>query len=138
MGGHGDDMVPLPRYTSVSGIPLTELLSKERIEELIDRTRKGGIEIVNLLGHSAYYAPAAGAVKMAGAILRNSKSLICCCAYCEKEYEVGGYFVGVPAIIGANGVERIVELELNKDERAGLDASVEHVRQLVKKVDTLL
>ncbi len=138
MGGHGDDMVPLPRYTSVSGIPLTELLSKEKIDELIERTRKGGIEIVNLLGYSAYYAPAAGAVKMAGAILRNSKSLICCCAYCEKEYEVGGYFVGVPAIIGANGVERIVELELNKYERAGLDESVEHVRQLVKKVDTLL
>lgn len=138
MGGHGDDMVPLSRYTSVGGVPLTELLSQERIDELIARTRKGGIEIVNLLGSSAYYAPAAGAVKMAGAILRNSKSFICCCAYCEKEYEVGGYFVGMPAIIGANGVERIVELELNEDERAGLDESVEHVRELVKKVDTLL
>jgi malate dehydrogenase len=138
MGGHGDDMVPLPRYTSVNGVPLTELLSEESIDEIIARTRKGGIEIVNLLGYSAYYAPAAGAVKMAGAILYNSKALICCCAYCEKEYEVGGHFVGAPAIIGANGVERIVELELNEGEHTELGESVEHVRQLVKKVDTLL
>ncbi len=138
MGGHGDDMVPLPRYTSINGIPLTELLCNDTIEKIIARTRNGGIEIVNLLGYSAYYAPAAGAVKMAKAILRNDRALICCCAYCLKEYNIGGFFVGVPVIIGTNGVERIVELELNQSENKELQVSVEHVRQLVAKVDALL
>jgi malate dehydrogenase len=138
MGGHGDDMVPLPRFTTVAGISITELLPKETIARLIERARKGGIEIVDLLGSSAYYAPAAGVVKMAEAITSDSRSVIPCCAYCQKEYNVGGYFVGVPAVLGKNGVEKIVELNLNADERKELDVSVSHVKDLVAKVDKLL
>ena len=138
LGGHGDDMVPLPRYTCVSGIPVTELLSEEKIAELIERTRKGGSEIVNLLGASAYYAPAAGAVEMAEAILRDKKTVLSCCAYCDREYGVGGYFVGVPAVLGKNGVERIIELNLTELERAEFNKSLAHVKELVQKVDELL
>jgi len=138
MGGHGDDMVPLPRFTSVGGIPISQLLDEAKITELIDRTRNGGIEIVNLLGSSAYYAPAAGAAKMAEAILRDSKTLVSCCAYCDAEYGAGGYFVGVPAILGANGVERIVELDLNESEKTQFLASLGHVKQLTAQVDKLL
>jgi len=138
MGGHGDDMVPLPRLTTVNDKHLTGLLSEEKIEALIERTRKGGIEIVNLLGSSAYYAPAAGAVKMAKAILKDTKSTICCCAYCDKEYSAGGYYVGVPAILGARGIEKIVELDLNDAEQAAFVESLSHVKQLAAKVDSLL
>ena len=138
LGGHGDDMMPLPRYTCVSGIPVTELLSEEKIAELIERTRKGGSEIVNLLGASAYYAPAAGAVEMAEAILRDKKTVLSCCAYCDREYGVGGYFVGVPAVLGKNGVERIIELNLTELERAEFNKSLAHVKELVQKVDELL
>ncbi len=138
MGGHGDDMVPLPRFTSVSGIPITELLDQEKIARLIERTRKGGIEVVNLLGYSAYYAPAAGAVKMAEAILKDKKTVLSCCAYCDGEYGVGGFFVGVPAVLGANGVEKVIELDLNESEQALLEKSVNHVKQLATKVDKLL
>jgi len=138
MGGHGDDMIPLPRFTSVKGIPVTELLDEEKIAELIERTRKGGIEIVNLLGHSAYYAPAAGAVKMAEAILKDKKTVLSCCAYCDSEYNVGGYFVGVPAILGKNGIEKVIELNLNEAEKAQFKESLDHVKQLALKVDKLL
>jgi malate dehydrogenase len=138
MGGHGDDMVPLPRYTSVAGIPLTELMDQSTLDQLIERTRKGGIEIVNLLGTSAYYAPAAGAIRMAEAILRNEKAIISCCAWCDKEYQVGGGFVGVPAVLGAGGVEKIIELDLTADEQKALAFSVAHVRELVEKVRTML
>jgi len=138
MGGHGDDMVPLPRFTSVSGIPLAELLDETKIAELIERTRKGGIEIVNLLGYSAYYAPAAGVVKMTEALLKDKKTVISCCAYCDSEYGVGGYFVGVPAVLGRDGVEKIVELDLNKTERAQFEESLTRVKQLAVKVDELL
>jgi len=138
MGGHGDDMAPLPRFTSVSGIPVTQLLGESKLAELIERTRKGGIEIVNLLGYSAYYAPAAGAVKMAEAILKDTRNIFCCCAYCDKQYGAGGYFVGVPAILGANGVERIIELDLDESERALFTQSLQHVRQLVAKVQTTI
>jgi malate dehydrogenase len=138
MGGHGDDMVPLPRFTSVAGVPIAELLDKDTISRLIERTRKGGIEIVDLLGSSAYYAPAAGVVKMAEAIITDSKAIMPCCAYCQKEYNVGGYFVGVPVILGKTGVEKIVELKLNAEERAEFDKSVSHVKELAAKVDRLL
>lgn len=138
MGGHGDDMVPLPRFTAVAGIPLTELMPTEKINELIDRTRKGGIEIVNLLGYSAYYAPAAGTVKMAEAIIKDKKTVMSCCAYCNTEYGVGGAFVGVPAFLGAGGVEKIVELDLNQAAKAAFDKSVTHVKGLITKVDKLL
>ncbi|MCX5645269.1 MAG: malate dehydrogenase [Phycisphaerae bacterium] len=138
MGGHGDDMVPLPRLTTVHGIPIAQLLKQDRMNQLIDRTRKGGIEIVNLLGYSAHYASAAGAVKMAEAVLRDTKSTICCCAYCGKEYGVGGHFVGVPAILGAGGVEKIVELDLDESEKTQFRESLGHVKELTAQVDKLL
>ncbi len=138
MGGHGDDMVPLPRFTSISGIPLTHLLSESRTAELIERARKGGIEVVNLLGCSAYYAPAAGAARMAEAVLKDKKTVMSCCAYCDCEYGIGGYFVGVPVVLGRNGVEKVIELDLDHSERALLAKSVGHVKQLSAKVDELL
>lgn len=138
MGGHGDDMVPLPRFTTVNGVPITDLISSEKLEAMIERARKGGIEIVNLLGYSAYYAPAAGAVKIAKAILQDSKSIMCCCVYCDKEYSAGGYYVGAPAILGAGGVEKVVELNLNDDEKALFNESLGHVKELVSKVDLLI
>jgi len=138
MGGHGDDMVPLPRFTSVSGIPITELLDEDKIASLIERARKGGIEVVNLLGYSAYYAPAAGTVKMAEAILKDKKMVISCCAYCDSEYDVGGYFVGVPVVLGKNGVEKIIELDLNAAELAEFQKSLAYVKHLAAKVDRLL
>ena len=138
MGGHGDDMVPLPRFTTVSGIPITELLDVAIINRLVERTRKGGIEIVDLLGSSAYYAPAAGVVKMAEAIITDSRTIMPCSAYCQKEYNAGGYFVGVPVVLGKEGVEKVVELKLNAEERAEFDRSLEHVKQLVAEVDKLL
>ena len=138
MGGHGDAMVPLPRYTSVGGIPLTELMAKEKTDELVERTCKGGIEIVNLLGYGAYYAPAAGAVKMAEAIVKDKKCVMSCCAYCDSEYGTGGAFVGVPVVLGGAGIEKIIELDLNDDERNALKESVDHVKQLVAKVDEMI
>ncbi|UCD50995.1 MAG: malate dehydrogenase [Phycisphaerales bacterium] len=138
MGGHGDDMVPLPRFTSVSGIPIAQLLDASKIDELIERTRKGGIEVVHLLGFSAYYAPAAGAVQMAEAILRDKKQVFSCCAYCETEYRADGQFVGVPAVLGKEGVERIIELDLNRSEQVQFDESLAHVKELVAKVDGIL
>ena len=138
MGSHGDDMVPLPRFTSAGGIPVTELLDEGKIAQIIERTRQGGIEIVNLLGYSAYYAPAAGAVKMAEAILKDKKTILSCCAYCDSEYNVGGYFVGVPVILGRNGVEKVIELDLTGSERTQFESSLAHVKQLVAEVDKFL
>ncbi|HEX4794001.1 MAG TPA: malate dehydrogenase, partial [Humisphaera sp.] len=118
LGGHGDDMVPLARYTFAGGIPITQLVKKERLEEIITRARNGGAEIVGLLKTgSAYYAPAAATVQMAEAIIRDKKRILPCAAYCDKEYGVGGYFVGVPCVLGTDGVERVIELELNADEK---------------------
>jgi malate dehydrogenase len=138
MGGHGDDMVPLPRYTSISGIPLVELMDQATLDRLIERARKGGIEIVNLMGSSAYYAPAAGAVKMAEAILNDARSLMSCCSWCDGPYGVQGAFVGVPVILGSSGVEKVVELRLSEDEKKSFAESVAHVRELVVKVDSIL
>ncbi|MCK5271434.1 MAG: malate dehydrogenase [Sedimentisphaerales bacterium] len=136
LGGHGDDMVPLPRYTCVAGIPLPELMDEQQIKAIVERTRKGGIEIVNLLKTgSAYYAPAAAAAEMAEAILKDKKRLLPCCAWCDKEYGVGGGFVGVPVILGSEGVERIIELELTEQEKQLFDTSVAHVKELTEQVD---
>lgn len=135
MGGHGDDMVPLPRYTSVGGIPLPELLSAEKIDAIVQRTRNGGAEIVGLLKTgSAYYAPSAAVVQMAEAIIRDKKRILPCAAHCDKEYSVGGYFVGVPVKLGSRGVEKIIEVKLTAEERELFDRSVEHVRQLIKSI----
>jgi len=138
MGGHGDDMVPLPRYTSIRGIPLTELMDHKRIEALVERTRNGGIEVVNLLGSSAYYAPAAGVVKMTEAILKDKSNVMACCAYCDREYGVGGYFVGVPVVLADCGVQKVIELDLNADEKAAFEKSLGHVKELAAQVDSIL
>ncbi len=139
LGGHGDDMVPLPRYATVSGIPVTQLLPKEAIDAIVARTRTGGGEIVGLLkSGSAYYAPAAAAVQMAEAVLRDHKRILPCAAYCQREYNVGGYFVGVPVLLGADGVEKVVELELTAEEWAAFNGSVQHVKELVGQVERLL
>jgi malate dehydrogenase len=138
LGGHGDDMVPLARFTTVSGVPLTELLDEKTIEDIVHRTRMGGIEVVNLMGTSAFYAPAAGAVKMAQAVLLDKKTHLSCCAYCDKEYNVGGYFVGVPVMLGAGGVEKIIELDLNEKEKKDFAVSVQHVKELVDKVRKMI
>jgi malate dehydrogenase len=138
MGGHGDDMVPLPRYTSVAGIPVTQFIPEARLNEIIQRAKMGGGELVKLMGTSAYYAPAAGSVQMAEAIIKDKRRILPCAAYCDKEYGVGGYFVGVPCMLGANGVEKVIEVELDNDERQLLDASVAHVKELVGIADGFL
>ncbi|HWL93323.1 MAG TPA: malate dehydrogenase [Phycisphaerae bacterium] len=136
MGGHGDDMVPLPRYTSVAGIPVTELIPKDRLDAIVQRTRDGGAEIVKLLKTgSAYYAPAAATVQMAEAIIKDKKRILPCAAYCQSEYGVGGLFVGVPCILGKDGVEKVIELKLDAEERKLFDASVGHVKELVAWVE---
>ena len=138
MGGHGDTMVPMPSCTSVGGIPITRLLDPKRLEEIIQRTRQGGAEIVNLLKTgSAYYAPAAATAQMVEAIVRDKKRLIPCAAYCDKEYGVGGYYVGVPVVLGAGGVEKIIELELTTQERSDFDKSVTAVKELVEVMGKL-
>lgn len=129
LGGHGDTMVPLTRYSFAGGIPLTSLISPERLEEIVDRTRKGGAEIVNLLGNgSAYYAPAAAMVEMAEAILKDQKRILPSIAYLEGEYGYSDLYLGVPTLLGANGIEKIFELTLTEEEKAALDASAEAVR----------
>lgn len=136
MGGHGDDMVPLPRYTSVGGIPVTELIPADRLHAIVERTRKGGGEIVALLKTgSAYYAPAAATVQMAEAIIKNKRRILPCAAFCDSEYGVGGYFVGVPCILGAGGVEKVIELDLTDEERGNFRTSVDHVKELVAWVE---
>jgi malate dehydrogenase len=138
MGGHGDTMVPMPSCTSVGGIPVTQLIDPKRLEEIVQRTRNGGAEIVGLLKTgSAYYAPAAATAQMVEAIVRDKKRLIPCAAYCNKEYGVGGFFVGVPVILGAGGVEKIVELKLTAQEQADFTKSVDAVKELVKVMATL-
>ncbi|HET9949089.1 MAG TPA: malate dehydrogenase [Longimicrobiales bacterium] len=132
LGGHGDTMVPLASYTSVSGIPLTQLLSQDKIDALVERTRKGGGEIVAYLKTgSAYYAPAAAAVQMAEAIVKDKRRILPCAAWLQGEYGMRDLFLGVPCLLGANGLERIVEVELDHAERAALEASAEAVRSTV-------
>jgi malate dehydrogenase len=132
LGGHGDDMVPIAQYSTVAGIPLPELLSKEKLEAIFNRTRKGGAEIVALLKTgSAYYAPSAAAVEMVEAILKDKKKILPCAVYLEGEYGINGLFVGVPVKLGARGVEQIIEVKLSPADRAALDKSAASVRELV-------
>jgi malate dehydrogenase len=139
MGGHGDTMVPIPSCTSVGGIPVAQLIKPERLQEIIQRTAGGGAEIVSLLKTgSAYYAPAAATAQMVEAIVRDKKRLIPCAAYCDKEYGVGGYYVGVPVVLGASGVERIIELELAAEEKAAFAKSVGAVKELVAAMGKLV
>jgi malate dehydrogenase len=130
LGGHGDEMVPLPRYTTVSGIPLLQLLSQEAVDRLVERTRKGGGEIVSLLKTgSAYYAPGAAAAQMVEAILKDKKRVLPCCAYLEGEYGLSDICFGVPVTLGANGVEKIIEVELTAEEKELVSTSAESVRK---------
>ena len=134
LGGHGDDMVPLVRYCSVNGTPLTKILDKAKLDAIVERTRKGGGEIVALLGTgSAFYAPAASAVTMAESYLRDQKRVLPCSAYLEGQYGVKDMFLGVPVVIGAKGVEKVVELDLSDDEKAMLGKSVESVKKSVSE-----
>lgn len=133
LGSHGDDMVPLVRYTTVGGIPISELLKQETIDRLVERTRKGGGEIVSLLkAGSAYYAPSAAITQMAEAILLDKKRILPCCVYLDGEYGIRGLYVGVPVKLGANGIEEIIEIKLTEEERAALDKSAASVRELVE------
>lgn len=138
LGGHGDDMVPLVRYTSVAGIPITQLIPKDRLDPIIQRTRMGGGEIVKLMGTSAYYAPSAGTIRMVEAIVKDKRRILPCAAFCEKEYGVGGYFVGVPCMLGRNGVEKVIQVELDAEERKALDESIAHVKELAGIADKFL
>lgn len=136
LGGHGDDMVPLVRYSYVGGIPLEKWLPKDRIDAIVERTRKGGGEIVNLLGNgSAYYAPAASLVQMAEAILKDKRRILPAVAYLEGEYGYNDMFLGVPTILGGNGLEKVIELELTDEEKQALDKSAESVRKVMKLLD---
>ncbi|MFI4874062.1 MAG: malate dehydrogenase [Blastopirellula sp. JB062] len=139
MGGHGDTMVPMPTCTSVGGIPIRRLLSQDKLDAIVDRARKGGAEIVGLLKTgSAYYAPAAATAQMVEAIVKDKKRLIPCAAYCDKEYGVGGFYVGVPVVLGSGGVEKIVELDLDDQEKADFQKSVDAVKELVASMTKLL
>ena len=139
LGGHGDTMVPMPRCSTVGGIPVTELIAPERLEQIVQRTRDGGAEIVGLLKTgSAYYAPAAATTQMVKAVVRDKKRLIPCAAYCDREYGVGGYYVGVPVVLGGEGVERIIELPLSDTEQAAFRRSVDAVKGLVATMQQLV
>ena len=132
LGGHGDTMVPLPRYSTVAGVPITELMSSERVAAIVKRTAGGGAEIVNFLKTgSAYYAPSAAAVEMAEAIFNDRKKILPCAAYLEGEYGINGVFVGVPVVLGSGGIERIIELKLTPEESAALKKSAASVQELV-------
>src|SRR5207237_5924860 len=126
---------PLKRYAFAGGIPITQLIQPQRLEDIVKRARNGGAEIVGLLKTgSAYYAPAAATIAMAESIIRDKKRIFPCAAYCEKEYGIGGYFVGVPCIVGNAGVERVIEIQLDENERKMLQSSVDHVKELVRSV----
>ena len=136
LGGHGDDMVPLVRYSYAGGIPLETLLPPERLEAIVDRTRKGGAEIVNLLGNgSAYYAPAASLAEMAEAILKDQKRVLPSIAYLEGEYGMDGIYIGVPTVLGAGGIEKIIELDLTPDEKKSFEKSAESVRNVINVLE---
>ncbi|MBL8760546.1 MAG: malate dehydrogenase [Phycisphaerae bacterium] len=143
LGGHGDDMVPLPRLTSVNGIPVSDLLPAEKIQACVERAKVGGGEIVKLMGTSAFYAPASGTIEMVESIVRDKKRVIPCAAYCEDEFGVSGgqkgkgYFVGVPCVLGSKGVEKILTFSMNADEKKFMDESISHVKDLVTVVNKL-
>ena len=135
LGGHGDTMVPLPRYSTVAGVPITELLPAERVEAIVKRTADGGAEIVKLLKTgSAYYAPSAAAVEMADAIFSDKKKILPCAAYLEGEYDIHGLYVGVPVVLGKDGIEKVIQLNLTPEEHAALKKSAESVAELCGKL----
>jgi malate dehydrogenase len=137
MGGHGDEMVPLTRFTTIGGIPVSEFIGKERLDAIVDRARKGGGEIVNLLKSSAYYAPSAATVQMVEAVLRDKKRVIPCAAYLEGEYGLSDIYFGVPVVLGAGGVEKVIELPLNDDEMAQVKKSADAVRSSIEALKAM-
>jgi malate dehydrogenase len=137
MGGHGDTMVPLPRYTTVGGIPVTELIDEEKLNAIVERTKVGGGEIVNLLGTSAWYAPGAAAAQMVEAVVRDQKRIFPVCAWLQGEYGLKDIYLGVPVKLGKNGIEEIIELQLNSDEKALLDKSAIAVKEVMSVLDNM-
>lgn len=137
MGGHGDTMAPLPRYTTVSGIPVTEMIAEDKLNEIIERTKKGGGELVNLMGTSAWYAPGAAAAQMVEAIVKDQKRIFPCCAWLQGEYGLKDVYLGVPVKLGKNGIEEIIELKLNKEEMESVKASAEHVKEVMAVLDNM-
>lgn len=137
MGGHGDTMVPLPRYTTVAGIPVTELISKEKLDAIIERTKFGGGELVKLMGTSAWYAPGSAAAQMVEAILKNQRRVFPVCIKLDGEYGIDDCYLGVPVILGKNGVEKVLELDLNAEEQALLETSRGHVKEVMNVLDKL-
>lgn len=135
MGGHGDTMVPLPRYTTVAGIPVTELIDKQKLDAIVERTKKGGGELVNLMGTSAWYAPGAAAAQMVEAIVRDQKRIFPCCAWLQGEYGMKDIYLGVPVKLGKNGIEEVIELQLNADEKKLLADSAAAVKQVMDVLD---
>ena len=136
LGGHGDTMVPLPRYCSVGGVPITDLLSADKIEKIVERTKKAGGEVVTLLKTgSAFVSPALSAISMAESYLKDQKRTLPCAAYLNGEYGIKGFYLGVPAVIGAEGIEKVIEFKLNADEKTMLEASLNAVKTLVEKID---
>ncbi|WP_343849045.1 malate dehydrogenase [Algoriphagus jejuensis] len=137
MGGHGDTMVPLPRYTTVAGIPVTELIDKDKLDAIIERTKFGGGELVKLMGTSAWYAPGSAAAQMVEAILKNQRRVFPVCIKLEGEYGIDDCYLGVPVILGKNGVEKVIELDLNAEEKALLETSRGHVKEVMNVLDNL-
>lgn len=137
MGGHGPTMVPLPRYTTISGIPVTELLAKEKLDAIIDRTKNGGTEIVNLLGTSAWYAPGVAAAQMVEAIVKDQKRIFPCCTLLKGEYDLKDIYLGVPVKLGKKGIEQIIELKLNEEEKGLLNKSAASVREVMDVLDKM-
>jgi len=137
MGGHGDTMVPLPRYTTVAGIPVTELIDKAKLDAIVERTKKGGGELVNLMGTSAWYAPGAAAAQMVEAILRDQRRIFPVCALLNGEYGMKDIYLGVPVVLGKNGIEKIIELKLNEEEMTLLKQSAEAVKQVMDVLDNM-
>lgn len=137
MGGHGDTMVPLPRYTTVAGIPVTELVEKEKLDAIIERTKFGGGELVKLMGTSAWYAPGSAAAQMVEAILKNQRRVFPVCIKLDGEYGIDDCYLGVPVILGKNGIEKVIELDLNEEEKALLEVSRGHVKEVMNVLDKL-
>ncbi|MFM2208355.1 MAG: malate dehydrogenase [Bacteroidota bacterium] len=137
MGGHGDTMVPLPRYTTVAGIPVTELIDKDKLDAIVERTKKGGGELVNLMGTSAWYAPGAAAAQMVEAIVKDQKRIFPCCALLNGEYGLKGIYLGVPVKLGKNGIEEIIELKLNQDELKLVHDSAKAVKEVMDVLDNM-
>ena len=137
MGGHGDTMVPLPRYTTVGGIPVTELIDTNKLDAIVERTKKGGGELVNLMGTSAWYAPGAAAAQMVEAIVRDQRRIFPVCAWLQGEYGISDMYLGVPVVLGKSGIEKIIELDLNEDEKQLLNASAKAVREVKEVYDNM-